>query len=429
MTPAFMVLLIGSMLVILGPSTFRMMLAKRDHLQRFSNSVTVQVLMAVLYPAYQVLFKTVTGTHYELPVFLLLPVMKLILKNLVALYLKDLPDLIPENIIFTVHFFNAIYLATCMQSASSTFAIASVLVIDIVETGLAILGIYRSSTRIMIQLHGMLGPSSSPDTPDTLLDAAYKLCYYHDKFTKEERSQVQVHSCVPYQLSAEARTMLENLDKSTLNCGPILRRASNTQSVPAMQRIVSSVTDLPALRLLFSHQWGAKIQPIAPGQTINVKLVHTARNRNLLAVAAVPSVLHIVTLRSTLATLFTIECMVMAEYIEFVIPLLYGNYIIMMVHLPSAQYHTELAGVTAENVGLTVQTVAIYGLLELASFVLLVLLLRKSCGVKALYHLAFVLENHTLSVQSKIMGWMLLTLGFRIIHFGKRLQLRLTVHC
>ncbi|KAK1942802.1 hypothetical protein P3T76_005439 [Phytophthora citrophthora] len=425
----FIVVLIGSMLVILGPSTIHMMLAKRDLFKKFSNAASVQVLMAVLYPAYQVLFKTATGTYYELPVFLLLPLIKLLLKNLVALCLKDFVDLIPENIIFTVHFFNAVYLATCMQSASSTFAIATVLIIDIVETGVTILGIYRSSTRIMNQLHEILGSSNTSDIPDTLLDAAYKLCYYHEKFTKEERSQVQVHSCVPYQLSAEARTILENLDKSTLTVGPTLRRASNTQSMPTIKRITSSVTDLPALRLLFSHHWGAKIQPIAPVQSINVKLVHTARNRNLLAVAAVPSVLHIVTLRSTLATLFTIECMIMAEYIEFFIPLLYGQYVIMMVHLPSVQYHTEMAGVTEENLGSTVQTIVIYGLLELVSFVLLVLLLKKSCGVKALYHLAFVLENHTISVQSKIMSWMLLTLGFRIIHFGKSILMELIVHC
>eukprot|EP00644_Phytophthora_capsici_P001147 jgi/Phyca11/129617/e_gw1.86.98.1 len=385
--------------------------------------------MAVLYPGYQLLFKTATATYYELPVLLLLPVIKILLKNLVALSLKDLVDLIPENIIFTVHFFNAIYLATCMQSASSTFAIATVLIIDIVETGVAILGIYQSSTRIMNQLHEILGSTTTPDTPETLLEAAYQLCYYHDKFTKEERSQIQVRSCLPYQLSVEARTILDNLDKSTLTMGPTLRRASNTQSMPTIKRITSSVPDLPALRLLFCHPWGTKIQPIVPVQSINVKLVHSARNRNLLAVAAVPSVLHIVTLRSTLTTLFTIECMVMAEYTEFVIPLLYGQYIIMMVHLPSAQYHTELAGVTEENVGSTVQTMIIYGLLELVSFVLLVLLLRKSCGVKALYHLAFVLENHTLSVQSKIIGWMLLTLGFRIIHFGKSIHLKLIVHC
>ncbi|EEY62864.1 uncharacterized protein PITG_15295 [Phytophthora infestans T30-4] len=193
--------------------------------------------MAVAYPAYQLLFNSVARSAYELPVFLLLLALKIALKNLVSLDLAELADLIPENIIFTNHFFNAIYLATSLY------------------------GIYRSSTRIMKQLRHTIGPSMSEDK---LLFAAYLLCHCYGKFTKEERAQVQ----------------------------------------------------------------------------------------------------HIASLRKTLATLFTIECMILAEYVEFVIPLLYGNYILMMVHLPSARYHTELTGVNEENVVSTVHMVFLYGLLE-----------------------------------------------------------------
>lgn len=138
MTLPFLLLMVGSMRAILGPSTFRSVLADRDQLQRFHRAVSIQVLMVVMYPAYQVLFKSVSGSAYELPVFLLLPVVKMVLKNLVSFCLADIADLIPENIIFTVHFFNAVYLATCMQSSSSSFAVVVIMIIDLAETGISL---------------------------------------------------------------------------------------------------------------------------------------------------------------------------------------------------------------------------------------------------------------------------------------------------
>ncbi|KAE8986929.1 hypothetical protein PF011_g19792 [Phytophthora fragariae] len=183
-----------------------------------------------------------------------------------------------------------------------------------------------------------------------------------------------------------------------------------------MQHI--SAADLTRFRVLFSHQWGAMIHPIVPAKTIQTKSVHVKRGSNKDVVAAIPSVQHIASLRKTLSILFTIECIVLSEYVECIIPLLYSSYIVMMVKLISASYHTELTGVTETNVSSTVQTVIIYGFLELGSFVLFAFIVKKVCGIQVLYHLAFVLEAQMLSIQSKIMGWMLITLGFRVVHFG-----------
>ncbi|RLN96496.1 hypothetical protein BBJ28_00025414 [Nothophytophthora sp. Chile5] len=96
----------------------------------------------------------------------------------------------------------------------------------------------------------------------------------------------------------------------------------------------------------------------------------------------------------------------------------YANFILVMVRLPSAQYHTELAGITRENVGATVNKVYVYALLEFASFVLLAVMMQRKCGVRALYHLSFVLETQMPLIQGKLMTWMLLTLTSRVVHFA-----------
>eukprot|EP00644_Phytophthora_capsici_P012073 jgi/Phyca11/106643/e_gw1.12.471.1 len=90
-----------------------------------------------------------------------------------------------------------------------------------------------------------------------------------------------------------------------------------------------------------------------------------------------------------------------------------------MMHLPSAEYHSELKGINSENITDVVSRIFAYALMEFGSFVILVVFNNRLCGINTLYQLAFVLETQTLFVQSTLMMWILLTLTFRIEHFGK----------
>lgn len=40
----------------------------------------------------------------------------------------------------------------------------------------------------------------------------------------------------------------------------------------------------------------------------------------------------------------------LSEYLESVVPVLYANYIVVMVRLPSARYHLEMDGISHDNV-------------------------------------------------------------------------------
>jgi hypothetical protein len=124
-------------------------------------------------------------------------------------------------------------------------------------------------------------------------------------------------------------------------------------------------------------------------------------------------------LQEALEALFTAECLVLAEYLETFIPILYANYILVVVHLPSAKYHQEMQGLTAENVGGTVESIFLYAFLELLSFVVLAVIIQQNCGIQALYHLGFVLETQMSLVQSNMLIWVVITLTYRVIHFGK----------
>ncbi|KAL4133991.1 hypothetical protein PRIC2_004305 [Phytophthora ramorum] len=128
--------------------------------------------------------------------------------------------------------------------------------------------------------------------------------------------------------------------------------------------------------------------------------------------------LHRNILSETLDVLFTSECHLLTEYLESVIPLLYGSFILLVVHLPSAKYHVDLVGINRDNVGDTLVNVFVYALLEFASFLTLIFMMLRNCRMQALYHLAFVLETQMLLIQVKLMTWVLMTLSFRVVHFG-----------
>eukprot|EP00644_Phytophthora_capsici_P001137 jgi/Phyca11/11896/fgenesh1_pm.PHYCAscaffold_86_\ len=120
----------------------------------------------------------------------------------------------------------------------------------------------------------------------------------------------------------------------------------------------------------------------------------------------------------TFETLFTTECLIVTAYLEAFMPLFYCSYMMVMVNLQSAQYHTEMKGITRDNVVATILPLFVFGLLQIASFVLLVAMIKWNCGMQAIYQLAFVLENQRSLVQCKMMLWMVVTLCFRVQHFG-----------
>lgn len=108
----------------------------------------------------------------------------------------------------------------------------------------------------------------------------------------------------------------------------------------------------------------------------------------------------------------------LSEYLEIIVPGMYATFVFVMIRLPSAPYHTELDGVSSDNVDGIVEKMLLYTLLEFTSFVVLAQVMRRNCGINALYQLAFVMETQMAFVLSKLLLWMMVTLTYRVEHFG-----------
>ncbi|KAE9189046.1 hypothetical protein PF005_g19807 [Phytophthora fragariae] len=378
MSTVFFAVLIASFRVVTGGHVFREILAQRSQLYAFVGFLSAQMLLLLVYPFYQVLFHAASdNVEYELAVLLLLPFIKSAMKNLVSLTIARMEDLVPEAVIFTVDFFNAVYLATSMQSATSPITVASIMAVDLIQTATALHDLYRRTDSILERLQEVTGV---PSAQKSVLDTAMTLCKCSDTFKQQKRTYIRLASCLPHALSASSRALLYELQQHPSSSLTLPTPAST--NAPTLRR---------QLKSLCSSSASVRPEPATASSDA---------------------------LSETLRLLFTTECLVLAEYLESVMPVLYGAFMLATVQLPNAHFHSELEGVDARNVQRRVQSVLVYAALELLSMAALVLLLRQRGGFRALHQVAFALETQRSLVQGKLLLWMLMAMGFRVVHFG-----------
>ncbi|KAE9033270.1 hypothetical protein PR002_g8763 [Phytophthora rubi] len=111
--PPLLAIVAVALRVSFGGDGFKKMLEHPAQLYGFVLFVFAQALTLIVYPIYQVLFSASVNTHFELSVMMLLPIVKMMTKNIVASSIYYMEDMLPESVIFTVDFFNAVYVATC----------------------------------------------------------------------------------------------------------------------------------------------------------------------------------------------------------------------------------------------------------------------------------------------------------------------------
>ncbi|OWZ20593.1 hypothetical protein PHMEG_0004972 [Phytophthora megakarya] len=411
MAPIFYPLLIISYRIIVGSSIWRKILQHQDQCIRFATFVFVQVMIAVTYPVYEMLFRFAEGSRYQILVIILLPIIKVAAKNIVLRCMAHMEDMVPEAVIYTVDFFNAIYIATCMQSATSAIAIVAMTITDLSQTIIMLYNLHRRTVVISTKLRVIIGNDHEYD----MVAAACFLCRNPDKFEKQFRDDVQVNSCFPHILSSEHKSLLEKITQIQSKYHVEL---NTTVSVSGPHS--SNVPRARASNVCsFSVRNGVlDIHQIVPESSFPVSVQSTPSLIKCRLRRNPRSAKRITVLRETLEVLFSIECLVVTTYLEAAIPFFYSAYIVTMTYLPNARYHSEMNNITSDNVGSKVLNLILFGLLQLFSCVLLVAMIKRNCGMKAWFHLAFVQDVQMSLIQGKLLAWVVLTLCFRVVHFG-----------
>ncbi|KAG2824089.1 hypothetical protein PC110_g13167 [Phytophthora cactorum] len=147
--PLLFLLLLVWFTIIAGKQCIREMLQHTKEVTTFVLYICTQMLMPLVYPIYEVMFYAASDTAYEIQVVLLLPVIKIVMKYVIASSLNAMEDMMPKAVIFSVDFFHAVYLATCVQRTRSTVTVAIIIAVDVMQSASVLYGLHRRSRTML----------------------------------------------------------------------------------------------------------------------------------------------------------------------------------------------------------------------------------------------------------------------------------------
>lgn len=389
--------------------------AHRQTLVRYAWFLLAQAMLCLVYPVYSAVFFHLTSQGYEVVALLILPAVRICMRNLIAYSSSHLEDLVPAAAIFTVEFFNSLYLAASMQRVSSLFSVLVIIAIDAAQLLLA-LNELRIDTSELAALVAQSGSSTRSSPPNVLFETVNQAAEAALRSASSEQLlQIRLRSCVKHKLSPEVEQLLEGMD----------RQRSATVPIPSHQL---SVIMIPASQL--KRWWSSsKVAPAygavtLPNATDNLTVMtgtaglvrHPSRHSQRRSSDLFGQ------LDQTLQVAFTIEYTALSEYLESVMPLLYVGYISLLMRLSSRQYHMELVGISELTLERSNNNTFLYGLMEMASFVLLATLLWRGMQLNVLHVVAFVLETQMALVHGMLVTWMLIAQEFQVEHWGASLS-------
>ncbi|KAG2797759.1 hypothetical protein PC119_g23489 [Phytophthora cactorum] len=274
----------------------------RQELLNYIVVIACQVVLTFIYPAYLYGFRSVSSTTQTFYV-LLLPIVKIATKNWISFFLGTKDDLKPQVVILNIEVFNALYVASSMQNATSISTTMALTFVDFLLAWISIKDVNYFLTDITLLLEKI--PSDHP-----------------------------------------------------------LKRAN------FMEVLVASPQEFEVL------------------------------------------------IRSPHQVLFTTEFIILIEFTEVIIPFIYSTYTIAMFQLPNRVFYPQIRQLDRNTLAQMIGNIAIYGLMELVSFVAMSVLLKRKLGISTLHQLAFVLDRERRMVQSNLFLWICYTIQNSLDHNG-----------
>jgi len=364
--PCFTVYLVVLMLAI-GPKTFKENPGLSRELKLQFYVLGAQGVVAMIYPAFSSIYQS-ASSNQRAGLVLLLPLTKLIMKNTVAWACSHLEDYVPVIAVFSIEVFNALYVATCMQSTNSTLATIVIITFDAVNGALTFYSLVKRTRAIDKQVR--LLSSDSPSSPsDELISAVMTASQHLHSFQTHRGTIIRVRAPLKRELGVEIERMLDSLVNRCVSDDPI--EAANFHEAEHRELINS------------------------PHEERKLELVER-----------------------TLQLLFSCEYHALVEYVECTVPIVFGVYSSILYQLPSRKYYPLTRDMAPGQLEGLMLNLSIYVGLEVISFVVMHLALKRKFKLSALYQLAFVLETHVVQIQTRLLFWIVFVLQFTLQHYG-----------
>jgi hypothetical protein len=97
-----------------------------------------------------------------------------------------------------------------------------------------------------------------------------------------------------------------------------------------------------------------------------------------------------------------------------------GIHQLVLFHIQNSAYYPALAGLSGDQFSARIRSTLLYGLFEFASFVMLIVVLKRKLGYSSLQQLAFVLDAHAGMVQTKLNLIFVYIMQVSLAHHGRK---------
>jgi hypothetical protein len=345
-------------------------------LQTYVKEMLFILVLLFIYPFFAVGFEKLSyNVYYQALYTIFLPILKKTMSMAIKKLTHELEDLVIENAVFTVHFFNALFVSICLGGTSSIETTTALICID-------------------------------------LGNQFYSFLRLRSRLKKIEQRGTD--------LVAESLEIVEkHQDLIEKKCPDIRWKATNGLSFRRAD-LISKIVSFAPRHVVAPTGNARRVQPHRVDKPHQKKPYLQTLGEDVPAKTSTETASQekMTIVRETLSLLCEMEQIVLVEYVESVIPFMYGLYQVGAFYSGNKIYLKGIDTITEADLKKSLTNIFIYGSLEFASLILLYFWIRRQYRINILYLIAFVLETHFISIQSKLYMFFNLILHFPLKHFG-----------
>lgn len=419
--PVLFVTLTAGMWAVARFEVLRKIPNGRARFQEYIVLLSSQTALLLIYPAFNGAFMTLSR-EYQPPFIVLLAVFKVAMRNAIAHFGPQLEDHLPESIVFSVEVFNTLYMVVCMQNIYSFWVIGFLMLVDVSFTVVA----HRTLSKRYILVRDFQR-SQPTKSQDALFDCVFRLVQQPGQLQKQGFRGIRLHAKLAHRASRSSSDMLKSI-----------ARAMEFADTAAASQSPAKLSMTPESSVTRSHvlptQSTRKVSPTSIAVTKLMVPVNQKPRMLFKSVIPIRSTCKVAPafesslsamkqqntefVSQTLHLLFHCEYLILAEYVEWMIPLLYVVYFPVLKQLANSVYFPSTRDIDNDDLLRFIATILAYAALELASFIGLHFAIVGMFGISPLYQVAFVLESQVVLVQAKLIVWLLFALEFNVEHYG-----------
>lgn len=331
-----------------------------------------------------------TRSDYQGLLVIVVPIIKLIMKNVVARLCRYFEDLAPVTIVFSVELFDTLFTNVCMLNARSWTTSGLVSCVHVLLSGITLYMLSQriSTVQIMLQDHGL-------EFSNDLLPLVIALCQSPAPGNPTQFALIRLRASHPQPISRDCEARL------------LVLEALNVYNHSTEPRVLATALSAVSLTPRSTATLGRRRSSIQvfPLRTDNhVKPAKSTAPELLLAIFQL---------------MYQCEYLVLSQYVQSITTVSWAIQHAELMHLSNAQFYPPSVTATALP-----WTISLYPILVIFSGLALHYVIRSRLRLSVPTILAFVLETQAELVQSHLMFWTLVLAQFSLQHFGTALLLQ-----